>query len=141
MHEDTVALLGACTAEIDRAVTAMDGLLPEIRDHSLRQRLHESKESHRALRDRACGLLAQYGAAPRPAAGQNLHLLKNNLRMALGGDDTTAALLVADGCDRQVRSLSRCCNRHCLADNDALLLTQALIRCEERLSASLRPYL
>lgn len=143
MHEDTIALLGACTAGIDLAVAAMDGLLPAIGDHRLRQKLHESVEDHRLLRGHACRLLAQYGGKEQPPtpAARGMNWLKTNVRMALGGDDTTAAYLVADGCDAGVRTLSKSRNRYCLANTDALLLTQELIRCEESLSASLRPYL
>lgn len=143
MHEDTIALLGACTANISLTVSAMDGLLPVIRDHHLRQKLHESKEDHQLLHDHACQLLAQYGRKeqqPNPAA-RGIRRLKNNVRMAFGGDDTTAAYLVSDGCDAGVRVLSKSQNRYCLANTDALLLTQELIRCEESLSAGLRPYL
>ena len=143
MHEDTIALLGACTAGIDLTLAAIDRLTPTIADHRLRQKLHESKEDHQLLRSHACRLLEHYGGTERkPAATmRGLQRLRTDLRMVLGGDDTTAAYLVAGHCDMGVRSLSKCQNRHCLANTDALLLTQELIRCEESLSASLRPYL
>ncbi|MBQ9967685.1 MAG: hypothetical protein IJO88_03060 [Oscillospiraceae bacterium] len=143
MHEDTIALLSACTAGIDLTVSAIDRLTPTIADHRLRQKLHEGREDHQLLRDHASRLLAHYGGAERPpaAAVRGLQKLRTDLRMALGGDDTTAAYLVAGRCDTAVRSLSRSQNRHCLANTDALLLTQELIRCEESLSARLRPYL
>lgn len=143
MHEDTIALLGACTAGIDLTVAAIDRLTPTIADHRLRQKLHESKKDHQLLRSHARKLLEHYGGAERQPtmAARGLQRLRSDLRMTLGGDDTTAAFLMADHCDMGVRSLSKSQNRHCLADTDALLLTQELIRCEESLSASLRPYL
>lgn len=142
MHEDTIALLGACTAGIDLTVAAIDRLTPTIADHRLRQKLHAGKEAHQILHSHACKLLEHYGCTARhPAAAvRGLQKLRTDLRMVLG-DDTTAAYLVAGRCDTGVRSLSKSQNRHCLANTDALLLTQELIRCEESLSASLRPYL
>ena len=61
--------------------------------------------------------------------------------MAWRRDDMTAAALVANGCDVGVRSVCRSRNRYGGAEPRALALTQALIRAEEQLSASMRPYL
>ena len=41
MREDTIHLLGDCTAGIELALSAMDGLMPDIKDRALRQRLRE----------------------------------------------------------------------------------------------------
>ena len=88
-------------------------------------------------------LSQNYGAPeklPSPMA-KGMAWLKTNTRMAIRGDDTTAAYLVADGCDMGVKSLSRSRNRYSMASQDAIELAQELIRCEEQLSAGLRPYL
>ncbi len=142
MREDTIHLLGDCTAGIQLAISTMDGLMPEIRDRALRARLRESMEDHRQLRQQTVSMLRQYGARekdPGPMA-KSMSWLKTNTRMAIGGDDTTAAYLVADGCDTGVKNLCRSRNRYCMASQAAVELTQALIRCEEQLSAELRPF-
>ena len=143
MHEDSIQLLGDCTAGIEMAVSTIDGLLPEIHDRTLRQKLQTSLQEHQHLRDQTRSLLQQYGGqekSPSPMA-KGMAWLKTNTRMAVGGDDTTAAYLVADGCDMGVKSLSRSCNRCAGATPQAIALAQELIRCEEKLSAGLRPYL
>lgn len=143
MFDDSIHLMGDCTAGIEMAVSTIDGLLPEIHDRTLRQKLQAGLQEHQSLRDRTVSLLQQYGGqekAPGPMA-KGMAWLKTNTRMAMGGDDTTAAYLVADGCDLGVKSLSRSRNRYAGAAPQAIELAQELIRCEERLSAGLRPYL
>ena len=100
MREDTIHLLGDCTAGITLAISAIDGLLPDIRDRALRQRLREGIQDHRQLQKQTVSMLRQYGAEEKPAGpmAKSLSWLKTNTRMAMGGDDTTAAYLVADQC-------------------------------------------
>ena len=143
MHEDTVALLGACTAGSQLTVAAMDGLLPNIKDHHLRRKLSDCAEDHKLLRDRACQLLQVYGGAEKtPGFFEKSALwLKTNAHLAMGADDTTMARLAADHCDTAIRALSKSQNRCCMAQPEALDLTMEIIRCRETLSASLRPFL
>lgn len=143
MHEDTVHLLGDCAAGIEMAVNTMDSLLPEIKDRTLRQKVRGSIDDHHRLHDRTRALLDQYGGQVKSpgAMAKSMAWLKTNTRMALKADDTTAAYLVADGCDIGVKSLSRSRNRYAGADQAAVDLAQSLIRCEEALSAGMRPYL
>ena len=143
MREDTIHLLGDCTAKIGLTAKTINGLLPGIKDRSLRQKLQAGLQDRQQLRSRACTLLARYGADERSpgAIARGMSWLRTNARMALNADDTTAALLVAGDCDLGVRSLCKSQNQYCMANADALTLSQDLIQCEERLSAALRPYL
>lgn len=143
MHTDSIALLGECTAKINLSLSTIDRLLPSIKDRNLRYRLQESAEDQRFLRNHACALLKNYGGSERSPSAlvQGMTQLKTSTRLALRNDDTTIAYLVAEGCDQGVKSLSRSQNRHCMADPDAIQLSQELIRCQDGLSARLRPYL
>lgn len=143
MHEDTIRLLGDCTAGIELTISAIDGLLPEIRDHALRQTLRAGREDHVQLHRRSCELLQQVGGQARSpsALAQSMSWLRTNARMSLRGDDTTAAYLVAAGCDSGAKALCRSCNRYVGADAVALSLTRELIQCEDKLSSGLRPFL
>ena len=142
MRDDTIHLLGDCTAGIELALSTMDGLLPDIKDRALRQRLRESMQDHQHLRRQTVSMLRQYGAAEKNAGAvaKGLSWLRTNTRMAMFGDDTTAAYLVADNCDTGVKTLCRSQNRYCMANQAAVELAQALIRCEEQLSMELRPF-
>lgn len=142
MREDTIHLLGDCTAGIELTLSTINGLLPDIKDRALRQRLRDSMQDHKYLHHRTVSILRQYGAAEKSAGAltKSLSRIKTGARMALGGDDTTAAYLVADNCDTGVKVLCRSCNRYCMASRAAVALTQELIRCEEQLSAELRPF-
>lgn len=143
MHTDTIALLTDCTAGIRKTVCTIDHLLPAIRDRSLRHRLQECVQDCHLLQNHAKDLLDRYGAhekAPGMLARQVIRI-KAGTRMSMGGDDTTAAELVARDCDREVRALSRSLNRCCMASADAMTFSREVIRRQEALSAQLRPYL
>ena len=143
MHTDSIALLGECTAKIDLSLSTIHSVLPSIKDRNLRQRLQDNAEDQRQLHDHACALLQRYGGKEKPSGDLRKRMthLKNSARLALRHDDTTIAYLVADGCDLGVKALSRVQNRHSTADPDAIQLSQELIRCQEGLSARMRPYL
>ena len=143
MNNDTIALLGDCTAGIEMAVSTMDSLLPGVRDLQLRKTLQESIENHKHLRKQVCNALDRYGGTGKAPSvmTKGMAKLKATARLAMRNDDTTAAYLVADGCDTGIRSLCKSQNRYSMANTEALELSQELIRCEESLSAELRPYL
>ena len=143
MNADSITLLGECTENIHLSLSTIDRLLPSIKNRNLRERLQENAKDQEFLRSHACNLLHRYGGQeklPSPFR-KSMTQLKNDARLAAKNDDTTIAYLVAEGCDWGVKSLSRCQNRHCMADPDALQLSQELIRCQEGLSARLRPFL
>lgn len=143
MEKDTLELLGDCTAGIEMAVATLDGVLPNVKDQTLRQKIQDSIHTHRELRNQTIDMLQQLGGQekqPNPVA-KSMSWLKTNTRFAFGGDDTAAADLVANGCDMGVRSLCKSRNRYAGADRQAKYLAEQLINCEERLSAGMRPYL
>ena len=143
MDRDTLALLGACTAGIELAVSTMDGVLPRVKDQMLRRRLQDGIRSHEDLLAQSRSLLQQWGGTeqhPSPVTVQ-LSRLRTSTRLALGRDDPTAAEVVADGCDLGVRHLCRSRNRYAGADHAAQYLTEQLIACQENLSVSLRAFL
>lgn len=143
MNQDTISLLGDCTAGIDMAISTMDGVLPSVKDQTLRKKIQESVKSHQSLRKQTVDCLHRYGAEEKGSnpMAKGMSWLKTNTKLAFGGDDTTVAYLVADGCDMGVKSLCRSRNRYASADEEAKFLAEQLIDCEETLSASLRPFL
>ena len=143
MHQDTISLLGDCTAGIDMAISTMDGVLPSVKDQTLRKKIQESVKSHQSLRKQTVDYLHRCGAEEKGSnpMAKGMSWLKTNTKLAFGGDDTTVADLVATGCDMGVRSLCRSRNRYAGAEEEAKFLAEQLIDCEETLSASLRPFL
>lgn len=142
MQQDTIQLLADCSAGIEMALSTIDGILPEVRDHTLREKLKDSVATHHKLQQETRQMLQQLGGkekSPSPVA-KGMSWLVTNAKMALG-DDTTAAYLVADGCDMGVKSLCRSRNRYPAAQREAKNLAEQLIDCEETLSASMRPFL
>jgi len=143
MHEDTKNLLADCTAGIDMALSNLDGMLPNAKDHTLRQKLQDSIRSHNQLRQQTMDLLHRVGGEEKAPSlmAKSMAWLKTNTRLSLKNDDTTVAYLVADGCDMGVKSLCRSRNRYPAADPEAKRLAEQLIDCDEKLSASMRPFL
>lgn len=143
MDRDTLFLLGDCTAGIAMTVAAVDGVLPNVKDQVLRRRLQDGIRAQENLREQTCQLLRQWGGTEKQpsAMAKNMTLLRGGTRMALRRDDPTAADVVADSCDRQVRELCRSRNRYTGANPEALFLADRVIACQEQLSAGLRSFL
>ena len=143
MDRDTLFLLGDCTAGIAMTVAAMDGVLPNVKDQVLRRRLQDSIRMQEQLREQSCRLLQQWGGTEKQpsAMAKGMTQLRNGTRMILRRDDPTAADVVADSCDRQVRELCRSRNRYTGANSEALFLADQIIASQEQLSAGLRNFL
>ena len=143
MDKDTVELLADCTAGIEMAVSTMDGVLPNVKDQTLRRKLQDSIHTHREIRNDTVALLHSLGGQEKqpPLMAKGMSWLKTNTRFAFGPNDPGAAELVANGCDMGVRSLCKSRNRYGAADIEAKQLAERLIDCEEQLSAGMRPYM
>jgi len=140
MHNDTVRLLGECAVGLGRTVLTMEELLPEIKDHRLRGTLRQSCREYAELLDTARQQLSAHGQLPLKSGRAAAWLLANT-RMALRHDDMTAAYVVAEICDRDIKNLCRSRNRYNGAAVSAVDLAQQLIDREEKLSAAMRPFL
>ena len=113
MQQDTVHLLQDCSAGITMALATIDGILPNVKDQTLRQKLKDSVSTHHRIQEETRAMLASLGGQDKApgAMAKGMSWLVTNAKMALG-DDTTAAYLVADGCDMGVKSLCRSRNRY-----------------------------
>ena len=140
MHNDTVRLLGECAVGLGRTVLTMEELLPEIKDHRLRGTLRQSCREYAELLDTARQQLSAHGQLPIKSGRAAAWLLANT-KMALRHDDMTAAYVVAEACDRDIKNLCRSRNRYNGAAVSAVDLAQQLIDREEKLSAAMRPFL
>lgn len=143
MDRDTLFLLGDCTLGIAMTVSAVDRVLPSVKDQVLRRKLQDSIRAQEDLRVQSCRLLQQWGGKEKQpsAMAKNMSLLRDSTRMALRRDDPTAAEVVADSCDRQIRELCRSRNRYAGANSEALFLADRVIVTQEQLSAGLRSFL
>ena len=143
MDRDTLFLLGDCTLGIAMTVSAMDGVLPNVKDQVLRRRLQDSIRAQEDLREQSCRLLQQWGGTEKQpsAMAKGMTQLRNSTRMILRRDDPTAADVVANSCDRQVRELCRSRNRYAGANPEAQFLADRVIASQEQLSAGLRNFL
>ena len=143
MNRDTLSLLADCTAGIDLAVSAMDGILPNVKDQVLRRKLQDGIHRHELLRNQTLCLLQQWGGKEKHPSSmtKNMVWLRNNARLAISRDDPTAAELVANGCDQGIRTLCRSRNRYSGADHAAKFLTEQIIACQENLSSGMRSFL
>jgi len=143
MREDTVRLLDDCAVGLCRTVWTIEELLPVIKDHTLRGRLRESQQQYADLLERSDRLLRQQGRPGKASmtGAKGAAWLKANAGMALRRDDTAAAYVMAEECDRRVKALCRSRNLYCSAADHAVELSGEIIAYQEKLSRDMRPFL
>ena len=61
MQQDTVHLLQDCSAGITMALATIDGILPNVKDQTLRQKLKDSVSTHHRIQEETRAMLASVG--------------------------------------------------------------------------------
>lgn len=143
IEQDTIKLLRECDAGIKMGVSAIDDVLGDVSEESLKHRLGKSKNEHIKLKDEIQNLLSQYhddGKEPSLIA-EGMSWMKTNAKMMMDPSDATIADLMTDGCNMGVKSLSRYLNQYAAADERSKDCAKRLIRMESDLSTDLRSYL
>ncbi len=143
IEQDTIKLLRECDAGIKMGLDAINDVLDRIRSDALRRILSNGRQSHEELQLRireklsACG---DEGKEPGIIAKSMSHM-KTGMKMGLVDSDATIAVLLTDGCNMGVKSLSRYLNQYAAADEHSKDICKKLIKLEEELAVDLRDYL
>ena len=143
IEQDTIKLVRECDAGIKMGVSAIDDVLNDVSEVSLKHRLGKCKNEHIKLKDEIQDLLDQYhddGKEPNLIA-EGMSWMKTNAKMMMDPSDATIADLMTDGCNMGVKSLSRYLNQYAAADERSKDCAKRLIRMESDLSTDLRSYL
>ncbi len=140
---DTINLLKECDSGTKMAVSSIDEVLDKVADSKLKTLLEKSRQHHTSLGNRLHELLLKHGSddkEPTPMA-KGMSWLKTNFKVGMGGDDSTIARLITDGCDMGIKSLYKYLNQYDDADKDSAGICKELIQIEEDLRDGLYCYL
>lgn len=143
IEEDTVKLLRECNAGIKMGVSAIDEVLPKVKNQSLRAALERSRQKHGELGDDTHTLLNEFGDSgkePHPMA-KAMSWMKTNMKLAADQTDETVADLITDGCNMGVKSLGRYLNQYKAADERSKDIAKRLITLEDKLTDEVRAFL
>ena len=143
VQQDTVELLKECNAGIKMGVASIDQVVEQVTDKKLAAILSDAKSDHEKLGRETLDQLVRMGETgkePNPMA-KGMSWVKTGMKLMTEPTDAAAASLIVDGCDMGVKSLSRYLNQYEQADQGAKDIARRLIRLEEDLENSLKPYL
>ena len=143
IESDTIKLLRECDAGIKMGVKSIDDVLEYIESDRMKDILIKSKEDHEALQSRTQKLLDKYddeGKNPSPIL-KGMSWIKTNVRLMVNESDATIADLMTEGANMGVKSLSKFLNEYRQSEETSKEVVRDLIKIEEQLAISLRPYL
>ena len=143
VNNDTVYLLQECNAGVKMGVDAIDEVLGDVQNPTLRQLFQIGKEAHQRIGSDAHRMLNDYDAPGKDpnAMARGMSWLKTNWKMTMDDSDATVADLITDGCNMGVKSLNRYINQYPAANEQARQLTDELVQVEQQMAVSLSRYL
>ena len=142
-NPDTVKLLKECNSGIKMGISAIEEVLPSIKDDRFREILDKSLQKHKTLGEDTAKVLDSVGddgKEPHTIA-KGMAWLKTNVMMAVEDTDKTAADLLTDGCHMGIKSINRYLNQYKDADEKTKGIVKEIIRIEENLAQDIRVYL
>ncbi|MGN0636882.1 MAG: hypothetical protein ACI4J0_00790 [Huintestinicola sp.] len=137
-EHDTSKLLRECDAGIKMGITSLEDVIPKAADPELEQILKQSRQEHIRLRaetERQLNRIKDKGRSAG-AMAKSMSSLKTQLTMQTG-DDTDAAMLVTNGCEKGIRTLNKYLDKYHYADEKSKRLTNELIAAEQQLVSEL----
>lgn len=143
MDDHTISLLKECNSGCKMAVGSLNQIEEAVTDIKLKKLIRAAIERHRDLEDESCSQLAAFGEegkSPEPMAAA-MSWLTTEMKLLIKNDDKQAAKLLMDGANMGVQSLCGYKNQYTGASKESILLADKLIRSEEELSESLKPFL
>lgn len=129
---DTVSLLKECNAGCKSATNSLEQVQGYIKSNALKALVEKYDKRHIALGDECHSLLEEAGAkekdpAPIPAA---MAKLGTDIKLTLNDTTSHIANLLADGCHMGIKSLNKYKNQYKNADDNAVHITENLIKLE-----------
>lgn len=143
LNNDTKELLKECNSGIQMGVSAIEELLPSVKNHSLKEIIERNHRKHMELGNETHKILNENNLPndePNPMA-KTMSWIKINTKYAFNSTDSEIANLLMDGCNMGVKSINKYLNQYENAENNAKDLAIRLADIEEKLSVDLRPYL
>lgn len=143
IESDTIKLLRECDAGIKMGIASIDEVLNHVQNEVFRKYLTDCKKEHACLEQEIKLLLNEYhdkGKNPCMMT-EKMSQARINMKLLMNESDQTIAVLMTDGCNMGVKSLSRYLNQYKAADEKSKNIAKSLIRLEEKLAVSIREFL
>lgn len=143
MEDDSVKLLRECNAGIKMGISSLDDVMDNVQNTNLREVLAESRDTHCRLGNETHEYLTKYhddGKEPALMA-KAMAKVKSNFQAMSDNPDASVASMITDGCNMGIKSLYRYLNQYPAADKPIKNLANDIIKTEDKLRESLRPYL
>ena len=140
--KDSIGLLKECSKGVKMGASAIDGVIDNVKNDTLKNVLKESRVRHSAIDkdvDRILKELGENGEQP-PMMAKAMSWMKMNFKMMTDPTDKEAATLVYDGCNMGVKSLYEYLNSFKEADEVSRALAHRIINEEEELKDKLRNF-
>jgi len=139
---DTIGLLKECSKGVKMGASAIDGVIGDVKNDTLKNMLKESRVRHTAIDRDVERLLKEAGSEgdEPPVMAKAMSWMKMNFKMATDPTDKEAASLVYDGCNMGVKSLYEYLNHFKDADSESREIVHRLIDEEEELKSGLRNF-
>ena len=143
IEQDTIKLLRECDAGVKMGVSSIEDVREYAENQRLREYLADCRKAHEDLDKDLQKMLDRYkdeGKEPNPIA-KGMSWMKTNKKLAMNESDKTFAVLITDGCNMGVKSLSRYLNEYAAADEASKDICKRLISLEEKLAVQMRDFL
>ena len=143
MSDDTIKLLHECNSGIKMGISALDDVMDDVNNESLKNILTDSREIHIRLDQETKQYLEKYNEEGREPTVMAKAMSKIKSEMKTMGEDNDPGIadFITDGCNMGIKSLYRYLNQYPAAEDEVKNLAHRTIETEEALRAELRPYL
>lgn len=143
VNEDTINLLKECNAGIKMANKSFDEVIHRVKDLKMREQLEESRKKHKEIEEKTCKRLKDYGEEEKDPGkmATAMSWMKINGKLAVEPTDSEIAVLMMDGCNMGIQSISRYFNKYPTADEEVKKMVDDIVKLEQKLMDELRFYL
>lgn len=143
LENDTTKLLRECNSGIKMGESAIQKVLPHVKDGELRRTLEVCKNTHATLGDETHKELLDRGADTKEShpVAKIMSDMKVRAKLMMEKSDNAIADVMTDGCDMGIKSLNRYLNQYKNADKTSRDIAKRLIASEEYLENKMREYL
>lgn len=142
-NEDTINLLKECNAGVKMANKGFDEIFDRIKDLKMREQIEESKKKHTEIEQKTSKRLKEYGAEEKDPSkmAAAMSWMKINGKLAIEPTDSEIAVLMMDGCNMGIQSISRYFNKYPTADEEVKKMVDDIVKLEQKLMDELRFYI
>lgn len=142
MENNTVSLLNECSSGCKMAVNSLKQIQEHVKNQKFHQLLEAAIEKHKDYDKKAAGLLAQCGKEEKEPgmAAVTFAWTMAEMKILMKQTDSQLAMLVMDGCNMGVKTLSKALNDYPNGSAESVELTNVIIQANEDLMSDVKVF-